>query len=135
MGSPKHIGYGATPGGELELPALEESAESVAAETETPQFGAQPISLASTLLTQSDYGVPIPNILCALKDGLVAKNGHLVDAIFCAEPDAMKLESAQKRLDADASMNVTDLDALLIAGLIKRWFAMLPRRLLQDVSG
>ena len=68
------------------------------------------------------------------QDGLLAKNGHLVDAIFCAEPDAMTLESVQKRLDADESLDVADLDALLIAGLIKRWFGMLPRRLLQGVS-
>ncbi len=70
------------------------------------------------------------------KEELFVNDGHLIHGIFGIDSDADKMKEAQTRLDEGGMDDVdfSKMDGALIANLIKLWFGMLPRRILEDVD-
>lgn len=114
-----------------DLPALPPPNEEE--KDKVPLFGSPPILLPSQMMEDTDYGAPIPLILLNLKGALFANHGHSLEGIFRTDSDAAELELVRKRLENGERIKV-EMDALLIADLIKNWFSMLPRRILDDVE-
>lgn len=99
-------------------------------------FGIDPKELNSTLLLDTDYESPIPNILIKLRSELFQNDGHLIEGIFRKAPNANKCKEIEDELNNGKflQINFSEIECVLIANLIKIWFRQLPVPVLQLID-
>ena len=100
-------------------------------------FGKQALSYAATLVPDSDYAAPIPDILRALRKALFCgKRARGVEAAFRCEADAAALRKARQRLRQSAldEVDLGGLDGAVQVALLKLWFSSLPVSVLSGLS-
>jgi len=119
--------------------ALPESPPIEHSEARTAVFGMKPILLSSTMLPMCDYGAPIPNVLVKLREALARQNGFAAKGIFKAmdgDGDEERLTKLEEQLNNGElfTLDLASQPPLLLASLIKLFFARLPTALLGEVS-
>ena len=99
-------------------------------------FGIDPTELNSTLLLETDYKSPIPNILIKLREELFVNDGHLIEGIFRKAPNGAECRKIEDELNNGKflQINFSEIDCVLIANLIKIWFRQLPQPILQSID-
>ena len=99
-------------------------------------FGIDPQQLNSTLLLDSDYESPIPNVLIKLKNEIFKNDGHLIEGMFRIAPNATDCKRVEDELNDGKflEINFSEIQSVLLANLIKIWFRQLPQPILQLID-
>eukprot|EP00485_Elphidium_margaritaceum_P010013 CAMPEP_0202691010 /NCGR_PEP_ID=MMETSP1385-20130828/5848_1 /ASSEMBLY_ACC=CAM_ASM_000861 /TAXON_ID=933848 /ORGANISM="Elphidium margaritaceum" /LENGTH=920 /DNA_ID=CAMNT_0049346351 /DNA_START=23 /DNA_END=2785 /DNA_ORIENTATION=- len=99
-------------------------------------FGIDPSTLIATMVDDTDYASPIPNVLITLKQAIFAVNGHLEEGIFRKAPNATDCKRVIDQLNDGkfSELKFEDMDCMLLANLIKVFFREFPVPLLQNVD-